>query len=111
MSERFVTPRVAAEHLGYAPESDSRRDPQMRAFMALADRHLRGQKHHIGGRLLFRLSEIDAKVRQMRETTAGEEPAIDPKYSDAQQLAVRVARGESIPGRVRRFPRAVGGRA
>jgi hypothetical protein len=110
--EPYVTSFDAAIFLGYKPKSASARDLEMHAFYEFASRNLREQKHKIGGRLLFRLSEIDAKVQSMT--------VVDPTlavgavdYSDAIALAHEVAAGRYMPEsrRVRRFPRASGGRS
>lgn len=104
---KYLTPRAAAESLGYTPQSESPRDPQLRAFRALADRHFPEAKRWIGARLMFDPVAIESKVRQPRD--AG--PVVDSSLGEMQALAVAHAHGRNLDMRRRRagYPRAVMG--
>jgi hypothetical protein len=94
---KYLNSRAAAEYLGYQPERDTPRDPQMKAFYAFADRQFPEAKRRLGGRLLFDLAVIEARLQRGR--TSERHPPIDATLSDAQRLAIAHARGQSIQPR------------
>ena len=102
----LLSARRAAEALGYQPSADVPRDPQMRAFMAFAERNFPDAKRVIGRRVMFDPTVIASKVKTAG-SVASEEP-IDSSLSEAQRLAIAHARGQQIHGR---RLRVVGGRS